>query len=126
MDVSIVLVTGVGDPHVVTIDNGRYTCHIQGLYIFARTTTAAKTVATNHEANNKTASDFIYPDDLFEIDVRSVRTTPVAPYIAQTQGYGSIFSSYTIMAVNYTFVVSNINGQFGKKLLGLTTKQCFL
>ncbi|CAF4630279.1 unnamed protein product [Rotaria sp. Silwood2] len=37
----LAIVTGVGDPHVNTIDDGRYTCHIQGLFVFAQTTTKA-------------------------------------------------------------------------------------
>jgi hypothetical protein len=109
------LVTGIGDPHVNTIDNGRYTCHIQGLYIFARTSANA-TLQANNNANtgNVTGSNLLYPDDLFYIYVRSISVPPALPYIERAAGDASIFSSYTIGAVNYTFVISNINGRFGK------------
>jgi len=112
----LTLVTGVGDPHIVTIDNGRYTCHIQGLYTFAKTTDAAQIAAQNYEVNNVSDANVIYNDDLFEIYVQSTGLAPVIPYISQTFGYGSVFSAYTInaSAANYTFVISNNNGQFGK------------
>jgi hypothetical protein len=101
---------------VNTIDNGRYTCHIQGLYVFVQTTTAANTIAQINFNNNVFNSSLIYPDDLFQIQVRSVVATPALPYIERTKGYASIFSSYTVIATNYTFVISNNNGKFGKKI----------
>ncbi|CAF4956637.1 unnamed protein product, partial [Rotaria socialis] len=45
------IVTGVGDPHVNTIDDGEYTCHIQGLFIFAQTTDEAKVIAYKNLVN---------------------------------------------------------------------------
>ncbi len=56
----------------------------------------------------------IYPTDLYSIYVRSVSIAPALPYIERMQGDASIFSSYTIIAVNYTFVISNNAGKFGK------------
>ncbi|CAF4083623.1 unnamed protein product, partial [Rotaria sp. Silwood1] len=106
------IVTGVGDPHVNTIDNGRYTCHIQGLFVFAQTTPEASATAQSNLNNNASNIDLIYPDDLFEIRVRSVFVPPALSYIERTHGYGSIFSSYTIIAVSFTFVISNNNGKF--------------
>ncbi len=100
-----------------TIDNGRYTCHIQGLYIFAQTTSVAKTRAENNLNRNASDSNLIYPDDLFQIQVRSVNVAPALFYIERTQGYGSIFSSYTIITNSSTFVISNNNGKFGKNVL---------
>jgi hypothetical protein len=111
------VVTGVGDPHVNTIDNGRYTCHIQGLYIFAQTNSVAKTRAENNLNRNASDSNLIYPDDLFQIQVRSVYVAPALSYIERTQGYGSIFSSYTIITDSFTFFISNNNGKFGKNIL---------
>ena len=108
------LVTGLGDPHMSTIDNGRYTCHIQGLYIFAQTTADANSTAHVNAINNPGATELIYPDDLFEIYVRSVVATPALFYIEQTQGYGSIFSSYTIITTQLSFTISNENGKFGR------------
>ncbi len=107
-------VTGVGDPHVNTIDNGLYTCHIQGLYVFAQTTADAETTAQNNLNSNLVDSNLIYPNDLFQIYVRSVAVTPALSYIQRTQGYGSIFSNYTITSATLTFVISNNNGNFGK------------
>ena len=106
--------TGIGDPHINTIDNGRYTCHIQGLYIFAQTSATANATAQLNVASNVADSSFIYPEDLFQIQARSVIATPALSYIEQTQGYGSIFSSYTIITSTLTFVISNNNGKFGK------------
>ncbi len=104
----------LGDPHVTTIDNGQYTCHIQGLYVFAETTTEAATTAQYNFNNNLTDINLIYPDDLFQIYVQSKFVAPALSYIERTQGYGSIFSSYMIVAVNLTFNISNDNGKFGK------------
>jgi hypothetical protein len=102
---------------VNTIDNGLYTCHIQGLFVFAETTNAAATIAQNNLNNNVFDSSLIYPDDLFQIYVRSIVATPALFYIQQTQGYGSIFSAYTVITSSYTFVISNNNGKFSKKIL---------
>jgi hypothetical protein len=99
---------------VTTIDNGQYTCHIQGLYVFAQTTTEAATTAQNNFNNNVTDINLIYPDDLFQIYVRSVISTPVLSYIQRTKGYASIFSSYSIIAGNFNCTISNNNGQFGR------------
>lgn len=68
--------------------------------------------------NNSVAdSSLIYPDDLFQIYGRSQYVAPALSYIERTKGYGSIFTSYTIIALNYTFVISNNNGQFGKNMI---------
>ncbi|CAF3955011.1 unnamed protein product, partial [Adineta steineri] len=108
------IVAGVGDPHIDTIDNGRYTCHIQGLFIFSQTTTNAN-VTAQYNFNNAaiTDSNLLYPDDLFYIYVRSTSTTPALYYVERMQGYGSVFTSYIVGAGNYTFTITNINGQFG-------------
>jgi hypothetical protein len=99
----------VGDPHVNTIDNGRYTCHIQGLYVFARTNAAAGIIAQNNLNSNVPNSNLLYPADLFEIRVRSVLVPPALPYIERAQGDASIFSSFTILTNNnYNFSISNI------------------
>ena len=108
------LVTGVGDPHVNTIDNGRFTCHVQGIYVFAQTTANAQLVASNNVNTSLTDSDALFPDDLFSINVFSVFVAPALPYITRTQGYGSIFSSYTIITSVYTFVLGNSGGRFSK------------
>lgn len=110
------VVTGVGDPHINTIDNGRYTCHIQGLYIFAQTTKEAERRAENNLNLNISNSNLIYPDDLFIIHVHSISATPAIPYIERTQGYGSIFSNYTIRANKFIFIIGNNNGKFGKNI----------
>ncbi|CAF4579536.1 unnamed protein product, partial [Rotaria sp. Silwood2] len=100
------IVTGVGDPHVNTIDDGRYTCHIHGLFVFAQTTINAQTTAQNNLNSTVSNIDLIYPDDLFQIHVQSVFVPPALSYIERTHGYGSIFSSYTIIALRFTFVIS--------------------
>ncbi|CAF4029746.1 unnamed protein product, partial [Rotaria sordida] len=105
--------TGVGDPHVNTIDNGRYTCHVHGLFVFAQTNTEASQVAQNNLNSNASNIDLIYPDDLFQIHARSVYAPPALSYIERTHGYGSIFSSYTIITLRFTFIISNNNGKFG-------------
>ncbi|CAF4537768.1 unnamed protein product, partial [Rotaria socialis] len=108
------MIFGNGDPHVNTIDNGQYTCHIQGVYIFARTTSAANATAQENYNNSGTVdSNLILPDDLFEIRVRSVSIPPVLSYVERQVGNASLFSSYSILAGNYTFNISNINGKFG-------------
>ncbi|CAF3894012.1 unnamed protein product [Adineta steineri] len=106
-------VSGVGDPHVTTIDNGQYTCHIQGVYIFARTNQIAERQANMNLDNNLADSNLIYPDDLFRIHVRSILVAPALSYIERNYGYGSVFSSYTISALNYNFTIINNNGKFG-------------
>ncbi|CAF4376789.1 unnamed protein product, partial [Rotaria sordida] len=111
--------TGVGDPHINTIDNGRYTCHIHGLFVFAQTNIEASQVAQNNLNSNALNIDLIYPDDLFQIHARSVYAPPALSYIERTQGYGSIFSSYTIIALHFTFIISNNNGKFGNNYLKL-------
>lgn len=68
----------------------------------------------NLNNTNATGSNFIYPDDLFHIHVRSVSIAPALPYIERMQGDASIFTSYTIYAGSYTFFINNNNGQFGK------------
>ena len=109
---------GLGDPHLATIDNGRYTCHIQGLYVFAQTTGSARSTAYNNQNNNLIDSNSLYPDDLFQIYVRSVNATPALYYIESTKGYGSIFSSYIInmLSINRIFTISNENGKFGRNI----------
>ncbi len=102
---------------MTTIDNGRYTCHIQGLYVFAETTADAATMAQNNLNSSAIDSNLLYPDDLFQIYVQSKFVAPALSYIERTQGYGSIFTNYTIIAVNFTFAISNNNGQFGKNIL---------
>ena len=113
-DHDISLVTGVGDPHISTVDNARFTCHIQGSYVFARTTESARLLAANNNNNSLFDVDAIFPDDLFSISVYSFFVAPALPYIARTRGYGSIFSSYTITISNFTFVVTNNGGRFSK------------
>ncbi len=110
----IFLVTGLGDPHVNTIDNGIYTCHIQGLFVFAQTDAEASIIAENNLNSSGFDINLIYPDDLFQIYVYSTFVAPALFYIERTRGYGSIFTSYTIIAVDFTFVISNNNGTFGK------------
>ncbi|CAF1580921.1 unnamed protein product, partial [Adineta ricciae] len=106
--------SGVGDPHIDTIDNGRYTCHIQGLFVLAQTTTTAKQIAQVNLNNiNVSDSSLIYPEDLFYVYVSSTSIAPALPYVERMQGSASIFSSYIIGAANYTFVISNLNGKFG-------------
>ncbi|CAF0850637.1 unnamed protein product [Rotaria sp. Silwood1] len=108
------MVTGIGDPHINTIDNGRYTCHIQGIYVFAQTNDNATATAQYNRNNTSTSgSNLIYPDDLFQIYVRSVSIPPALSYIERTQGDASIFSSYAIVAGSYTFNISNNDGKFG-------------
>ncbi|CAF1395353.1 unnamed protein product [Rotaria sordida] len=106
-------ISGNGDPHINTIDNGRYTCHIQGIYVFARTSNNANATA-QFNLNNSGVFDenLIYPDDLFQISVRSISIPAALPYI-QIQGSASLFSSYSVVAGNYTFNISNNNGKFG-------------
>ncbi len=99
-----------------TIDNGRYTCHIQGIYVFAQTTSAAATTAQNNLNNNVADANRIYPDDLFQIYVRSVAISPALSYIQRVQGDASIFSSYSITSASLTFNISNNNGNFGKQI----------
>lgn len=114
----IVLVFGIGDPHITTIDNGRYTCHIQGLFVFSQTTEAAGRLAQgNLNSTDISDSNAIYPDDLFYIHVRSVAIPPALPYVERTQGSASIFNRYIIGAGNYTFIITNNNGKFSKKRL---------
>ncbi|CAF4852037.1 unnamed protein product, partial [Rotaria sp. Silwood1] len=91
----ILIVTGVCGPHVNTIDNA--TINVQ-----------------NHPNSNASNIDLIYPDDLFQIHVHSLFLPPALSYMKRTHGYGSIFSNYTIIAVNFTFVISN-NGKFGNE-----------
>lgn len=106
-----------GDPHINTIDNGRYTCHIQGIYIYAQTTTNASIVANNNLNNDNVSGDnFLYPTDLFKIYVRSVSIPPALYFIERTQGLASVFSSYTLITGNFTFNISNENGKFGKTI----------
>ncbi|CAF4183889.1 unnamed protein product, partial [Rotaria magnacalcarata] len=108
------MIFGNGDPHVNTVDNGQYTCHIQGVYIFARTTSTANATAQVNNNNNGTVdSNLILPEDLFEIRVRAVSIPPVLSYVEREAGDASLFSSYSIFANGYTFNISNINGQFG-------------
>ncbi|CAF3508982.1 unnamed protein product [Rotaria socialis] len=107
------IVTGVGDPHVNTIDDGEYTCHIQGLFIFAQTTDEAKAIAYKNLVNTIFDINLIYPDDLFTIYVRSTFVPPALRYIEREKGHGSIFSSYTIVTEIFTFGISNNDGKFG-------------
>lgn len=112
---TLIVVTGVGDPHIDTIDNGRYTCHIQGVYIFAQTNImASRTAQANLLNTNAVDSNLIYPDDLFYIHVRSSAIPPALPFVERAQGSASVFSSYVIGAGNFTFEISNQNGKFGK------------
>jgi hypothetical protein len=109
------LVTGVGDPHVDTIDGGRYTCHIQGLYVFTQTNTQASTIAQYNLNNANTYdSSLIYPDDLFYIYVRSASLAPALPFVARIQGSASVYTGYTIGAGSYVFVITGSLGRFGK------------
>ena len=112
-------VTFNGDPHITTIDNGRYTCHVQGLFVFAQTTETARIRAEYNFLNVSGDLDLIYPDDLFKVYVRSKYVAPALSYIERTKGYGSIFTSYSIIALNYTFEISNDNGQFSRIVLFL-------
>lgn len=114
---SISVVIGIGDPHIRTIDNGRYTCHIQGLFVFSRTTDAARRVANLNMMNDAiSGSNILYPEDLFYVHVRSAAIPPALPYVERSQGQASIFTGYTIGSGNYTFTITNINGKFGKKI----------
>lgn len=110
------LVTGVGDPHINTIDNGRYTCHIRGIYIFARTTNDTTQQANNNDrTGNITGDSLLYPSDLFSIQVRSEELPPAMYYVERTQGKASVFTSYAIIAMNNTYNISKINDKFGKR-----------
>lgn len=106
------LVTGVGDPHIDTIDSGRYTCHIQGVFILARTTATAEQTAQNNINNNATGSNLLYPADIFAIHVRSDALAPALFYVESERGLGSVFSSYTIYATSFTFIIANSQGKF--------------
>jgi len=110
------LVTGVGDPHINTIDNGRYTCHIQGRFIFAQTTNNASQQARLNDANvNINGDGFLFSSDLFEIRVRSAQLAPAMAYVERMQGTASVFTAYTIVAANNTYRISKIDDKFGKK-----------
>ncbi|CAF1679718.1 unnamed protein product, partial [Adineta ricciae] len=105
--------SGVGDPHVDTIDSGRYTCHVQGWYVFAQTTSGARARAESNAEGNVFDMNLIYPDDLFRIHVQSVMVAPALSYIERTHGYGSVFRSYVIISGNSSFTISNEKGKFG-------------
>lgn len=115
-------VTFAGDPHVNTIDNGRYTCHIQGLYVFAKTTAVADFNARARTVARSEATDVLFEPDIFTINVFSVFIEAALPYVTRFQGYGSIFTNYTLIANNATFIIKNNNGKFGKQRINLTRK----
>ena len=98
------------------MDNGRYTCHIRGLYILAQTTDTARQVASLNANSNASDDNLLYPDDLFSIQVRSQSIRPALFYIEQVYGDGSVFSSYAITAAGFLFNISNANGKFGRTL----------
>lgn len=112
--VLLLLVSGLGDPHINTVDGGRYTCHIQGRFIFARTNSAANTLANTNQANNVSDSELLYPSDIFTIIVTSNALSPVLNYVEQERGFGSVFTSYQIESMNRTFIIRNNNGRFCK------------
>jgi len=107
------LVMFAGDPHVNTIDNGRYTCHIQGLYVFAKTTAVADFNARARTIARSEETDVLFEPDIFTINVFSVFIEAALPYVTRVQGYGSIFTNYTLIANNATFIIKNNNGKFG-------------
>ena len=96
-----------------TIDNGRYTCHIQGSYVFAKTTAAAEAAAINNTRNQVGNPELLFEQDIFTINVFSIFIEPALPYVTRNQGYGSIFTNYTIITRNATFIIKNNNGKFG-------------
>ena len=96
-----------------TIDNGRYTCHIQGLYVFAKTTATAEAAALNNTVNQFASSEVLFEQDIFTINVFSVFIEPALAYVTRFQGYGSIFTNYTIITRSATFIIQNNNGKFG-------------
>ena len=84
--------------------------------MLAQTTATARQIAQANLNNvNVSDSSLIYPEDLFYIYVRSASIAPALPYVERMQGSASVFSSYIIGAANYTFVISNLNGKFGKR-----------
>jgi hypothetical protein len=97
------------------MDSGRYTCHIQGLFVFAQTSTQAGiTAQANLNNPNGFESSLIYPDDLFYIYVRSASLPPILPYVERMQGDASVFTGYTVGAGSYVFVITSSQGRFGK------------
>ena len=106
----------VGDPHISTLDNGRYTCHIRGLFIIAQTTDTARQVALINANSNASDDDLLYPEDLFSIQVRSQSIRPALFYVEQVYGDGSVFSSYAITTASTLFNISNADGKFGRTL----------
>lgn len=115
----LLLETGAGDPHIYTIDGGRYTCHVQGLFVMARTTEGARNLATQNENGNASDSDLLYLSDLFTIHVESKSLAPALSYVEREKGFGSVFSRYVLTAESFTFSITNNQGKFGKIVLFL-------
>ncbi|CAF3880009.1 unnamed protein product [Rotaria sp. Silwood1] len=82
--------------------------HPRSFVVFVQTNAQATINVQNHPNSNASNIDLIYPDDLFQIHVHSLFLPPALSYMKRTHGYGSIFSNYTIIAVNFTFVITEI------------------
>lgn len=84
--------------------------------IFSRTNSFAEQIASNNANSEVYTPESMYEDDLFELRAHSRYIAPVLSYITNTQGYGSIFVNFTLVARprNDTFIIINADGRFRK------------
>jgi hypothetical protein len=111
------LATNVGDPHIDTIDSGRYTCHIQGTYILAQTSVNANRTAYLNMDATASAMDLIYPTDLFAVYVQCELLPPALLFVEREHGFGSVFTSYMISTHAFNFTIGNNQGKFSENRL---------
>ena len=82
--------------------------------ILVQTIARANETALNNVNSNASDSNLLYPADIFSIHVRADALTPALLYVETERGLGSVFSSYTIYAVDFTFIIANNQGKFSK------------
>jgi hypothetical protein len=85
-----------GDPHIQTLSNSGYSCNVFGSFVYAETTSSAKTIAKSTTNTNSIYLKSIVANDLFSIIARTSKT----PSLFQVNNFYNqditYFSSFTM------------------------------
>ena len=86
-----------GDPHVQTLSNTDFTCNVYGSFIYAETTTQAKSIAKDLTTTNSIYLRALVTTELFSIIARTSKTPSllqINSFYNQDMTYFSSFTMY--------------------------------
>jgi hypothetical protein len=85
-----------GDPHVQTLSNTDYTCNVYGSFVYAETTTQAKTIAKEVTTTSSVYLKSLVTNELFSIIARTSKTPALLQVNSLYNQDMTYFSSFTM------------------------------